>query len=40
VRREPPQIGLPINTFGGAGGGSKARLFGVHGYAFLARKPT
>jgi hypothetical protein len=36
MRREPPQIGLPVNTFGGAGGESKARLFEVHGYAFLA----
>jgi hypothetical protein len=32
-------IGPPIDTFGGAGGESKARLFEVFGYAFLARKP-
>ena len=33
------EIGSPIDTFGGAGGESKARLFEVYGYAFLARKP-
>jgi hypothetical protein len=32
-------IGSPADTFGGAGGESKARLFEVYGYAFLARKP-
>jgi hypothetical protein len=32
-------IGPPADTFGGAGGESKARLFEVYGYAFLARKP-
>ena len=32
-------IGLPVDTFGGAGGESKARRFEVYGYAFLARKP-
>ena len=32
-------IGPPVETFGGAGGESKARLFEVFGYAFLARKP-
>ncbi len=32
-------IGPPVDTFGGAGGEDKARLFDVHGYAFLARKP-
>jgi hypothetical protein len=32
-------IGPPVDTFGGAGGESKARLFEVFGYAFLARKP-
>jgi hypothetical protein len=32
-------IGPPVDTFGGAGGESKARLFAVFGYAFLARKP-
>jgi len=33
------QIGPAVDTFGGAGGESKARLFEVYGYAFLARKP-
>ena len=33
------EIDQPVDTFGGAGGESKARLFGVYGYAFLARKP-
>jgi hypothetical protein len=33
------RIGPPADTFGGAGGESKARLFEVFGYAFLARKP-
>jgi hypothetical protein len=33
------QIGPPVDTFGGAGGESKARLFEVFGYAFLACKP-
>jgi hypothetical protein len=32
------EIGPPVDTFGGAGGESKARLFEVYGYAFLARK--
>jgi hypothetical protein len=32
-------IGSPADTFGGAGGESKARLFEVFGYAFLAHKP-
>jgi hypothetical protein len=32
-------IGPPVDTFGGTGGESKARLFEVFGYAFLARKP-
>jgi hypothetical protein len=32
-------IGPPIDTFGGAGGESKARLFEVFGYALVARKP-
>ena len=31
--------GPPIDTFAGAGGEDKARMFDVHGYAFLARKP-
>jgi len=34
------RTGPPADTFGGAGGESKARLFEVFGYAFLARKPT
>jgi hypothetical protein len=33
------RIGPPVDTFGDAGGESKARLFDVFGYAFLARKP-
>jgi hypothetical protein len=33
------RIGPPIDTFGGAGGEGKARLFEVFGYAFLAHKP-
>jgi hypothetical protein len=33
------QTGAPTDTFGGASGERKARLFDVHGYAFLARKP-
>ena len=32
------RIGPPVDTFDGAGGESKARLFEVHGYAFLAHK--
>jgi hypothetical protein len=32
-------IGPPFDTFGGAGGESKARLFEVFGYAFIAHKP-
>ena len=31
-------IGPPVDTFGGASGESKARLFEVYGYAFLAHK--
>ncbi len=31
-------IGPPVDTFGGAGGEDKARVFDVFGYAFLARK--
>jgi hypothetical protein len=34
------QIGSPVDTFGGAGGESKARLFEVYGYAFVAHKPV
>jgi hypothetical protein len=33
------RIGPPVDTFGDAGGESKARLFEVFGYAFLAFKP-
>jgi hypothetical protein len=33
------RIGPPVDTFGGAGGEKQARLFGVHGYAFMAFKP-
>ena len=33
------RIGPPVDTFGGAGGESKARLFEVFGYAFVALKP-
>ena len=33
------EIGPSVDTFGGAGGESKARLFDVFGYAFLAHKP-
>ena len=32
-------IGPPVDTFGGAGGERKARLFEVFGYAFIAYKP-
>ena len=34
------KIGPPIDTFKGAGGEDKARLFAVYGYTFIARKPT
>ncbi|MGY1682178.1 hypothetical protein ACI78Z_15970 [Geodermatophilus sp. SYSU D01176] len=33
-------IGDPVDTFGGAGGEPNARAYAVHGYSFLARKPT
>ena len=33
------EIGPPVDTFGGAGGESKARLFEVFGYEFCALKP-
>ena len=33
------QVGAPVDTFGGAAGERKARLFEVYGYPFLARKP-
>ena len=32
------EIGPRVDTFGGAGGESKARLVEVYGYAFHARK--
>jgi len=34
------KIGPPCDTFGGAGGETKARMFGVYGYPFIARKPS
>ncbi len=34
------QIGPPTDTFQGAGGEQKARLFEVYGYSFLAHKPA
>jgi arsenite methyltransferase len=33
------QIGTRSDTFGGASGEKKARLFEVYGYSFLGRKP-
>jgi hypothetical protein len=33
------RIGDPIDTFGGASGEEKARVYDVFGYPFLARKP-
>jgi hypothetical protein len=33
------RIGPAVDTFKGAGGEDKARLFAVFGYAFMARKP-
>ena len=33
------QIGPAADTFGGASGEAKARLYEVYGYAFLARRP-
>jgi hypothetical protein len=32
------EIGPPVDTFGGAGGEGKARLFEVFGYAFMGYK--
>jgi hypothetical protein len=32
-------IGPAVDTFGGAGGEDKARVYEVYGYAFLARNP-
>jgi hypothetical protein len=37
---ERVQVGPPVDTFGGAPGEAKARQFDVHGYAFVARKPS
>jgi len=34
------KIGPPCDTFGGAGGEKKARMFGVYGYSFIARKSS
>jgi hypothetical protein len=34
------QIGPPVDTFKGASGENKARLFEVYGYSSLARKPV
>ncbi len=34
------KIGPPCDTFGGASGEKKARMFEVYGYPFIARKPT
>jgi 2-polyprenyl-3-methyl-5-hydroxy-6-metoxy-1,4-benzoquinol methylase len=39
VVSEDVRFGPPVDTFGGAGGESKARLFEVFGYAFIAHKP-
>ena len=33
------EIGQAADTFGGATGEEKARLYEVYGYAFLARRP-
>jgi len=32
-------IGPPADTFGGASGEEKARVYDVYGYPFIARKP-
>jgi len=34
------RVGPPVDTFKGAGGEQKARLFAVYGYSFMARKPV
>ena len=34
------KIGPPCDTFGGASGEKKARMFEVYGYPFIARKPS
>lgn len=36
---EDVSVGPPYDTFGEAGGEDNARLFEVHGYTFMARKP-
>jgi hypothetical protein len=33
-------VGPPVDTFKGAGGEDKARLFAVYGYVFMGRKPA
>lgn len=33
-------IGDPVDTFAEAGGAEKAAQFDVHGYSFLARRPS
>jgi hypothetical protein len=34
------RVGPPVDTFKGAGGEQKARLFAVYGCSFMARKPV
>ena len=36
---EDVSVGPPYDTFGGAGGEQKDRLFEVYGYTFMGRKP-
>jgi hypothetical protein len=36
---EDVSVGAPYDTFGEAGGEENARLFDVHGYTFMGRKP-
>ena len=33
-------VGPPVDTFEGAAGEANARTFDVHGYPFIAHKPT
>ena len=33
-------VGAAVDTFGGAHGEPNARTFDVHGYPFIARKPS
>ena len=33
-------VGSAVDTFGGAHGEPNARTFDVHGYPFIARKPS